>query len=196
MRYGLIAMAVLAASPALAQQRPQTMPTRDVDITYRITRAGQTLTERTRWLAAQEVQRIEPPGNAMYMLMDHRAHHASMVDDQRHSVVDMALPPHPSPLDPGSDAQFTRRGDDTVAGLACTNWETSSGGAPTTLCFTADGALLRVRIGGTTLVEAVTVSYSPADPAAFAAPAGYEHVVPPQGGPVAPSPDPAKGRGP
>ena len=171
---------LLAMLPAttMAQTRPQTLPTRDVDITYRIARGGQSLQERTRWLAAQEVQRIDPPGNAVYMIIDHRTHRASMVDSGKHTVVDVPAPAVPGPLEAGSGARFVRQGDAVVAGLACTNWEISSGGAPTVVCITADGALLRVQAAGNTLVEAISVNYGPAEASAFAVPLGYQHVAP------------------
>ena len=74
------------------------------------------------------------------------------------------------------DGQFTRRGTDTVAGLACTEWETlDTQGLPTLACFTADGVLLRARRGAAVFVEAVQVSYGPPDPAAFVVPPSYKH---------------------
>jgi len=182
---GLVLGALLALLPALAQaqERPQTVPTRDVDITYHIVRGGQTLEERTRWLVSQKLQRIDPPGadsgDAMYMLMDHRSHHAAMVDASRRTVLDMAASATPGPLESGSAARFERREDAVVAGLPCTNWLTGGGGAEAVLCITLDGALLRVQSHGKTLVEAVSVSYAKADPAVFAVPEGFEHVSPP-----------------
>jgi hypothetical protein len=180
MRFLLLAGLMVLPVVARAQERPQTLPTRDVDITYRILRGGQTLQERTRWLVSQAVQRIDPPGTAMYMLMDHRTHHAAMVDDAHRTVLDMATAAAAGPLDPGSSARFVRRDAAVVAGLPCTDWQSDAGGADAVLCIKSDGALLRVQSHGQTLVEAVAVSYTPADPAAFAVPEGYRHVSPPK----------------
>ena len=42
------------------EQQPQTTPTRDVDITYQITRLGQpAIVERRRWLASQQLRRVD-----------------------------------------------------------------------------------------------------------------------------------------
>jgi len=43
-------------------QTPKVMPTRDVDITYKITRPNQPATiSRRRWLASEHLQRIDGP---------------------------------------------------------------------------------------------------------------------------------------
>ena len=42
--------------------QPVVLPTRDVDITYRITRPQPALTERRRWLASERLQRVDMNG--------------------------------------------------------------------------------------------------------------------------------------
>ncbi len=155
------------------------MPARDVDITYTITRGGQSLQEQTRWRAAEQEQRVDPPGTGVHFIMDFRQHRAWLVNDNSRSVMEMAAP-RQGPLEPGSATQFTRRGETTIAGLACTDWATSGGGPETVLCLTADGVLLRVQAGGHTLVEASSVTYAPSDAALFQIPAQYAHVQPPK----------------
>ena len=47
------------------EQQPQTTPTRDVDITYQITRPGQpAIVERRRWLASQQLRRVDGSDNS------------------------------------------------------------------------------------------------------------------------------------
>ena len=71
-----------------------------------------------------------------------------------------------------------RRGQDQVAGLPCTEWETrDSQGQPALTCFTADGVMLRARRGAAVLAIATRVAYGPMDPALFNAPPGYNHVA-------------------
>jgi hypothetical protein len=152
----------------------------DVDIVYRINRDGEILRERTRWRVATRLQRVDPPGSGVYMIMDQGSRRVSLIDDSRHSIIDMPSPP-PGPLDPDSSTAFTFRGQDTVAGLTCDQWETTNFGADTVLCFTADGALLRVQAAGQTLAEAISVDYTPSDPSVFQVPAGYRHVTSPAG---------------
>jgi hypothetical protein len=176
----LLLVSLSAAIAAPAENHPRTMPMHDVDITYRINRDGETLQERTRWRVAARLQRVDPPGSGVYMIMDQGSRHVSLIDASRHAIIDMPSPP-PGPLDPDSNAAFTFRGHDTVASLSCDQWETVNFGADTVLCFTADGVLLRVQSAGQTLAEAISVDYTPSDPLVFQVPEGYRHVTPPAG---------------
>ncbi|MGA2128121.1 MAG: hypothetical protein ABSG76_18455 [Xanthobacteraceae bacterium] len=55
-------LALLAGSPLQAQTEPQLLPTRDVDITYTITRAhGPAVRERVRWSAGEHLERVDGP---------------------------------------------------------------------------------------------------------------------------------------
>jgi hypothetical protein len=177
----LVAVSCLAAIPFLpaaarAQDRPNTLPTRDVDVTYRVSRGGATVSERMRWLAGPGLQRVDPPGDAMHMIMDHHSHHVAMVSDAHREVVETDAVG--GALDPGAGGTFTRRGEDTVASIGCTLWDTGGTKAPVQLCLTADGVLLRVKAGGATLVEATQVQYGPQNPADFQVPADYRRVTP------------------
>ncbi len=177
------------------------MPTRDVEIVYTLHRGGQTLQEHTRWLAAEQAQRVDPPGPSdqavsaggatgaasgagVHFIMDHQQHRAWLVNDNSHTVIDMA-PPRQGPLDPASKAVFARRSEATIAGQQCTDWAvtgiTTGTGAPeSVLCLTLDGVLLRVQQGGQTLIEATSVTYAPSDPVLFQIPAQYVHTQPPK----------------
>ncbi len=181
---GRLVLLCLALSPvsAGAEARPRTVPTHDVDITYRIRRGGQLLEERTRWMVSTQLQRVDPPGSApgsaIYLILDGRTRHAALINEADHSIIDMNTPP-PGPLTPGSATTFVFRGHDTVADLSCDDWETGSRDGGAVLCFTRDGALLRVQAAGQTLVEAVSVNYAPANPALFRIPETYRHLAPP-----------------
>ena len=166
----LLALLALLAAPALAQERPATVPLRDVDVTYRAGVGAATVQQRSRWWVGEGKLRLDPPTPGVYMVVDTRARTMAMVSDADRGVVDLPAPAT------AMDGQFTRRGTDTVAGLACTEWETlDTQGLPTLACFTADGVLLRARRGAAVFVEAVQVSYGPPDPAAFVVPPSYKH---------------------
>jgi len=172
-----LCICILYSIPAWpADVRPKTVPTYDVDITYSISRDGETLRERTRWRVATQQQRIDPPGAGPYMIMDEQTRHIALIDDTKRSIIDMQAPPA-GPLDLGSTAAFKHLGQDTVAGLTCDLWQTTAMGTDAVLCFTADGALLRVQAAGRTLVEAKSVSYAPTDPSLFQVPTGYQHMT-------------------
>lgn len=173
-------MALAAAwGPALAQDRPPTTPTRDVDVTYQAGQGDKMVQQRSRFRASDQRLRVDTPTPGVYAIVDYRARTLAMVSDAERAVLDM---PAPAGAMPGSvpasppGASFVRRGADQVAGLACTEWETTdTAGLPTLACFTDDGVMLRARRGAQVLVVAARVAYGVQDPAAFTIPPGYAH---------------------
>jgi hypothetical protein len=82
-------------------------------------------------------------------------------------------------------ARFERIGTDTIAGHDCIDWRMTYSVAPPsgapiemsdTICFTADGLMLRHLVAGFTPVVAISVTYAPQDPAGFSVPADYRRV--------------------
>lgn len=63
---GLALALVLARTPLWAEEsQPQVLPTRDIDISYDITRVGQPpIIERRRWSASERLQRVDGPDNS------------------------------------------------------------------------------------------------------------------------------------
>jgi hypothetical protein len=179
----LLAVAVWAM-PASADQ-PLLRPRHDVDVTYRaVAQGGRELQQRVRWLAAAQTMRIDPPSPGLHVIIDYVARRMSVVRDATRSVVEMAAPDNPAGMaDGGKPASgFVRAGEATVAGQACTEWQTQDREArPVLVCITADGVLLRVAASGQVRVSAVSVRYGPQDPAEFRIPADYAHHMP--GGP-------------
>jgi hypothetical protein len=125
------------------------------------------LTERMRWQAATQRQRVDPPTEGLFIVIDYRQGRMHTVRLSDRLVLDMAAPP----LVAGA---YLRQGEDQVAGLACTDWQaTATDGQPTVACITADGVLLRATAGDRTLLSAVSVDYTAQDPALFAVPDGF-----------------------
>jgi hypothetical protein len=180
----LAALLLGSAAPALAQQRPVTVPTRDVDVTYRMQGPGkEMLQQRMRWLAAQQLLRVDPPTPGLWMIEDYHAHRMQVVRDASRQVLDLnaTAATFPGGTTGPNGGTYTRGTDDQVAGIPCTNWQTKDAASePTTVCFTADGVMLRAQSAGRTLVEAVSVQYGPQDPNAFRVPDGYAHAQTPQ----------------
>ena len=177
--------ALLLAGAAAAEAGPQLIPTRDVEITYRVTRAGQTLDERVRWLAADQLERVDATGS-VYMLVDHKARRLTLVNDARRAVLEMAVPPGRL-LDPETASGYTRAGDSQVAGLPCTTWRLPTGGdAVKQLCVTGDGVVLQVQDQGRMVAEATAVDYRAMNPDTFRVPAGYAQAPPPAAAPPPP----------
>jgi hypothetical protein len=137
-----------------------------------MTRGDTVLTERMRWQAATQRQRVDPPTEGLFIVIDYRQGRMHTVRTSDRLVLDMAAPPAATP--PGGDGAYRRQGEDRVAGLACTDWEaTATDGRSTVACITEDGVLLRASAGGRTLLSAVSVDYAPQDSGLFAVPEGF-----------------------
>ena len=170
----MVAVASVLGVAARADQQPLLRPTRDVDVTYRVGDDGH-LQQRMRWLASRQIMRIDPPTPGFHVIIDYQAGRMSVVRDQEHQVVDMKAPGGIAG-GPAAAPNYQRRGDDSVAGVPCTDWQATNGeGAAALACITADGILLRVRSGERVLASATSVNYAPQDAATFAVPADYAH---------------------
>ena len=138
------------------------------------TGGGATLHERLRWNAAAQALRVDPPTAGLFVIIDLAARRMSTVRTADKTVIEMAAPDNVTGMPDDAAADAVRRGTDTVAGLACTEWDmTDAAGEAARLCLTIDGVLLRARSGGRTLLRAETVQYGPLDAELFRVPAGY-----------------------
>lgn len=162
---------LLLATPVAAQDRPPFLPTRDVDVTYRIAGGPQPIEQRSRFTSETQRMRVDLPTPGVYSIMDYRTHVMSFVVEGDRAALDTPVPQPPSPA-------YTRLGTDQVAGLPCTEWQTTdTQGQPAVTCTTADGVMLRVRRGAQPMAVATRVAFAPQDPALFAVPAGFQHVT-------------------
>jgi hypothetical protein len=185
-RAALLAIGVLAAGPALAQDHPHTLPTRDVDVTYRLGQLTPATTpgvieQRLRYDVTGGKLRVDPPTPGLYVILDTRTQHMTTVRESDHSALEIDNPGgagSPVPGAPGADGgTFIRRGESTVASLTCTEWETKDiAGEPALVCITDDGVMLRAVTAGRTVLEATKVQYGPLDPSLFQVPAGYKRL--------------------
>ncbi len=173
-------LAALIVLPALAQaDRPATLPTRDVDVSYRAGQGDRVVSQRSRWSAAERKMRLDTPTPGVYAIVDYAAGTLAMVSERSRGVLDLPVPAGGLPGQSAPNVAFTRRGGNQVAGLPCTEWETRDlQGQATLTCFTEDGVLLQARHGAQVLVQATRVTYGALDPAAFAVPPSYAHETP------------------
>ena len=182
-RAALLAISLLAAGPALAQDHPHTLPTRDVDVTYRLGHLNPATTpgvieQRLRYDVTGGKLRVDPPTPGLYVILDTRTQHMTTVRESDHSALEIdgaGAPGAPVPGTPGADSgTFIRRGESTVASLTCTEWETKDvANQPALVCITEDGVMLRAVTSGRTVLEATKVQYGPLDPSVFQVPPGY-----------------------
>ncbi|MFZ4407224.1 MAG: hypothetical protein ACOYOH_07780 [Paracraurococcus sp.] len=180
---------LLAAAPALAQDRPLFTPTRDVAVTYRVTSGpGEGHELRMAWLVAERKLRVDAAGAPGWTVIDQQAQRMLVVMEQQRAVLEVPANSGPGgvslPTEPPAGARFTRGAAATVAGLRCTTWRYTDGDKAGEACLTADGVMLRSRGGQgakSGAVEATAVAYDPQDPARFQAPAGFRTVPMPSG---------------
>ncbi|MBC7799643.1 MAG: hypothetical protein H7Z10_03395 [Gemmatimonadaceae bacterium] len=180
-----VLLLLLSTAPAVAQERPATTPTRDVDVTYRAGSAEQPVTQRSRWSARDRMMRLDTPTPGVYVIVDYTARRMAMVNDTERAVLNLPPPPEGFDGQPNDSVSYIRRGPGQVAGLSCTNWETTdTQGRAALACFTDDGVLLEARRDGQLLVQAQRVAYGPLDRATFAVPPAYTLQTPddPPGG--------------
>jgi hypothetical protein len=177
-RLALSLAPLVLAAPAMAQQSPTLLPTRDVAVTFRLTGGKQQPGDiHAAWLSSQRVLRVDNESAPGWLMVDQPSQRAFMVMEGQRLV--MRLPPSPEIamlLDrPESQGRVTRLGRRTIAGASCTDWRIErQDGKGGTACLTSDGVLLRAQQAGRAeILEATRVSYGPQDPARFRLPQGY-----------------------
>ena len=165
------------------EQQPQTTPTRDVDITYQITRPGQpAIVDRRRWLASQHLRRVDGSDKS------------ATIFDQRQGGIHApqcckSHLPHAGGaaakrMSPQKGTTLKRGGEYKIAGQNCIDWSWMDDTEMHAACLTPDGVLLRLVIDGQIVAEARAVLYAPQPSELFEVPPGYEPALAPEGGPV------------
>jgi hypothetical protein len=177
--FALPLLASLAALPALAQERPEIFPTRDVAVTYRTSVEGQPAEMRMAWNAAQRLMRMEMPSGQGYLILDQQAGTGFMVMQPMRMIMETPAGQGEAArfAQASQTARFTREGSDRVANLPCTNWKIEDRGETGRVCITADGVTLRAQPGnGRGGLEALTVEFAAQDAARFVRPEGFRNV--------------------
>jgi hypothetical protein len=165
------------------EQQPQTAPTRDVDITYQITRPGlPVIIERRRWLASRHLRRVDGPDKSA-TIFDQSSGELTLLNAANHTYR-MLQGPAAKRMSPEEGAELKRRGESKIAGLTCVDWSWMDDTEMHTACLTPDGVLLRLIVDGRIVAEARSVLYAPQSPDLFEVPPGYQPALAPDGGPV------------
>jgi hypothetical protein len=176
-----LALLLLGSAPR-AEERPQLSPTRDVDITYKITQQRQRpITERVRWSASEHLERVDGP-NKSTSIFDHNAHVDTLLNGASRTYRKLENAPRQL-LEPEPGAVLKRGNDAVVAGLPCTDWSWTEDVEKHTVCVTADGVVLRLVIDESkTVMEARSVRYAPQPAELFRVPPSYAPALAPEGG--------------
>ncbi|MCF3945842.1 hypothetical protein AiwAL_13675 [Acidiphilium sp. AL] len=184
-----LAAFLLAMGVAHAAAAPRLIPDHDAMGVYRISQPGKpTQTWRVRYLAASErVRAVSLSGQAAgtAILLDLASGAANVVLPQMHAVV--AVPGLSAMMQKVMDnrgAHFTRLGQATIAGRACTRYLVLKPKGDGSACITPGGVVLQAtgkNDHGSVAVQALSITNAPQQAAAFTPPAGYSSItLPPQ----------------
>jgi hypothetical protein len=180
-----VAAALLGlAGSALAQTGgPPPAPTRDFTATYRAD-SGDNQNFSMSWLTSEGILRIDTPGGTL--LQNTRSRRTTILMTEQRMFVEGDDGKDGGPgiglVEPGS--RVTRKGNDRIAGHACTVWrieapkeDPEDEAEVKEACVTSDGVPLRVveMEGGeaSKTTTATRLDYAGQDPARFRVPAGY-----------------------
>ena len=171
---------LLVGSPPRADERPQLFPTRDVDITYDVTRPQKPkIRERVRWLASQGVERIDGRDKSS-TIFDLNKHEITLITPANRTYRklegEQGRPPQPP-----ADASLKRGNEAIIAGLRCIDWSWTDDVETHTVCATADGVLLRHVVDGQTVRQARSVTYRQQSADLFQVPPDYAPALAPEG---------------
>jgi hypothetical protein len=176
-----LTLVAVGSPPRSEGQQPQTTPTRDVDISYQITRPGQpVIIERRRWLASQQLRRVDGPDKSTTIFDQNRGEFTLLNPANRTYRTLEGLPR--KPMAPQEGTMLKRGSESKIAGLSCTDWSWIDDTETHTACLTPDGVLLRVVIDGQIVMQARSVLYAAQPPELFEVPSGYEPALAPEGG--------------
>lgn len=172
----------LCASICFAdEQQPQVRPTRDVEITYKITRPHQPkIIERIHWLASEHLQRVDGPDKSS-TIFDRDKKEITVLNGATRTFQKLEGQPR-QPMDPTKGDPLKRGDEQKIAGLRCVDWSWAEDTETHTACLTADGVMLRLQIDGNTIMEALSVTYRGQNPKLFEIPAGYSPALAASGG--------------
>lgn len=177
----VLILLLAGSSPRAEEQQPQLMPTRDVDITYKITRPRQpTITERVRWSAGEHLERIDGPHKST-SIFDRNGNEVTLLNGASRTYRKLEGAPR-QPMEPEQGAVLKRDGESVIAGLRCTDWSWTEDVETHTVCVTPDGVLLRLVVDGKTVMEARSVSYRQQPPELFQVPTNYAPALAPEDG--------------
>ena len=113
----VLAVLLVGAPLSAQEQPPHELPTRDVDISYQITRPHQpTIIQRRRWLASERLARADGPGKSA-TIFDRRAHEITVLNLANHTYLKLEGTPR-LPLDPERGKPLKRGGELVRRGAA------------------------------------------------------------------------------
>lgn len=179
----LLLAAVLLGGAGPAPDRPPLVPTKDAIIGYHLAPGmGEAIDVRVLVQAGGRALRLDLPDQS-FLVARPPSRSLMMVVPQEQTVLELPWDEGPQPLFLlDGRMRFTQRGEATVAGQRCIQWEAILERSRNTVCVTVDGFVLRNisqdQAGRRNRVEAFAIKYQPVAEADFIVPLEYERVVP------------------
>lgn len=171
---------IVAGSAAAAEERPALVPTKDVDISYKVTRPNQpAIIERRRWLAGEHLERVDGPDKST-TIFDRNKGEFILLNAGSKTFRKLEGKGR-QPPEPEAGINLTRGADVVIAGLHCIEWTWSQDTETHTVCATPEGVLLRLAIDGRTIIEARSVHFAPQAAKLFEVPRNYSPALAPEG---------------
>ena len=113
-----ISVVVVSSLSHSEEQQPQTTPTRDVDITYQITRLGQpAIVERRRWLASLQLRQVDGPDKSA-TIFDQNREELTLLNPANHTYRTVEWPVA-NRMSPQKGTTLKRGGESKIAGQNC-----------------------------------------------------------------------------
>ena len=173
---------VTLGSATTAQERPQLVPSRDADISYKITRPNQpAIVERRRWLAGEHLERVDGPDKST-TIFDRNKSEVILLNAAKRTFRKLEGSGR-RPPEPGAGGVLRRGAELVIAGLHCAEWTWTEDTETHTVCVTPEGVLLRLVIDGRTIIEARSVQFAPQKAELFQVPPSYVPALAPEGAP-------------
>lgn len=167
-------------APSWSEERPQLLPTRDVDITYEVTWPQQPKSrERVRWSAGEHLERVDGADRST-TIVDHSGSEITLLIPARRTYRKLERAPR-GPAEPEPGIVLKRGAESVIAGLRCVDWSWTEETETHTACVTADGVLLRLAVDADTVMQARSVTYGPQRAELFRVPLGYTPALAPEG---------------
>jgi hypothetical protein len=140
-----ISAVAVASISRSGEQQPQTAPTRDVDITYRMTQPGLPVTmQRRRWLAGRHLRRVDGPDKSA-TIFDQSSGELTLLNPTNQTYLTLKGPAAKR-MSPEGGIILKRGGESEIAGQNCIDWSWIDETEMHTACLTPDGVLLRLII--------------------------------------------------
>ena len=177
----ILPAAAIVAGAGPAPAHPAMVPAHDALVAYHLASAtGEPIDLRVAYLAGGKHIRFNLP-DLSYILVTPAQQAVEMVVPLESTYADMPWETGPQSLFVLDErAHFIRKGDLTVAGQKCTQWDVVQEQDKHTVCVTADGLVLRNQSsdpqGRRNLVEATIVRTEPVPPDLFVVPKEFEKI--------------------